>query len=200
MNAPKQQLLLEISNASARGYSFYVYSLSDGEGVFYVGKGSGDRVLHHQRLPESDKNTAKKARIRSAGNALEHCITAYFKHEDDAYRHEASLISELPCLTNIALGDYVAPIDRARMHAQTILDRIVPFEQWKPGEYFEAFKKVTGCTSERDFYDRMVKELQDEIRQPSPTSIEFDKSGRIVRVGYNESHGKPWRPHRTRAV
>lgn len=193
MTETKQQLLAEISNAAQSGYPFYVYTLADKAGVFYVGKGTKARLFQHQTLPKSDKNTAKLARIRASGQMLTHTIVAYFSGSEDALAHEATLIRDLDGLTNLALGDPLSPFEKAQLKAKDILDRIVPFEQWNPpAGAVEVFLKHLGLETPRQYYDHMIRELKAQIKDPSPTSIEFDRAGRVIRKGYNETHGEPF--------
>jgi hypothetical protein len=64
--------------AASRPWRFYVYALTDGDQVVYVGKGSGRR-LHVQR--------------RTHG--CDGYEVARFKRERDAYAHEIRVIAEL---------------------------------------------------------------------------------------------------------
>ena len=192
MTETKQQLLAKISNAAQSGYPFYVYTLADDSGVFYVGKGTKARLFEHQKLHKSDTNTAKQARIRACGQSLTHSIAAYFSDAGEAYSHESRLIQEMDGLTNLALGDPMSPYEKAQLKAGDILSRIVPFEQWNPPmTALTSFLKHLGLSTPRQYYDRMIRELKAEIEEPCPTSWEFDRSGKVIRRGYNESHGAP---------
>jgi hypothetical protein len=69
------------------GLSFYVYAIMDGNAVFYVGKGSGNRLKCQERnfgLP---------------GKILEKC-----SWEDKAFRRERYWIDKLKPIQNISLG------------------------------------------------------------------------------------------------
>lgn len=63
---------------AARKWHAYVYELTYGHGVLYVGKGTGNRL---------------KTQIASFG--LEGREVAWFKSEKDAYQFERKLISEI---------------------------------------------------------------------------------------------------------
>jgi hypothetical protein len=190
MTAPKQQLFNEISNAARSGYPFYVYSLADQDGVFYIGKGKGRRVFQHEALADSDTNVAKRARIRASGNNLDRQVIAYFIAQEDAYTFESSLILGSSGLTNRYLLEYVSPMEKTRNKAQDMLARIAPFEDWHPRkEYLDMFLKVMGFATPRELHDWIVADLKAEIENPTPTSIEFDSRGKPIRYGYNECHG-----------
>ena len=196
MAALKQQLSVKISNAAKAGYPFYVYTLSDDAGVFYVGKGTKARLFQHQKLLDSDKNAAKITRIRASGKSLAHSVVAYFSNSGEAFSYESKLIGDIEGLTNISLGDPVTPYEKAKLKATEILSRIVPFDQWAPPvAVIEQFMAQLGLCTPRQYYDLMVRELKAQIEDPCPTSWEFDRTGKIIRHGYNESATtEPFRP------
>lgn len=83
--------------------------------LFYVGKGKGDRALHH--LSENENiNEAKQRRIKEIENSGQNVEIKIFSDdliEFAAFRLEAKLINELQNLTNIVkpklieiVGDY----------------------------------------------------------------------------------------------
>jgi len=96
---------------------YYVYGLIDPKTKepFYVGKGKGDRALHH--LSENENiNEAKQRRIKEIENSGQNVEIKIFSDdliEFAALRLEAKLINELQNLTNIVkpklieiVGDY----------------------------------------------------------------------------------------------
>jgi len=92
---------------------YYVYTLIDPRDrqVFYVGKGTRDRVAAHGRAAgleteagQSDK-TARIRAIRAAGlEPLIDIVRYGIVDANEAFRIEAALIDYLPGLTNIASG------------------------------------------------------------------------------------------------
>lgn len=90
---------------------FYVYELIDGltGRVFYVGKGCGNRMRHHERDAKAGKQSKTCNRIRKIwrlGGEVQCVEVRRFAREEDAYRFEQALIAKygLDCLTNITLG------------------------------------------------------------------------------------------------
>jgi len=119
---------------------FYVYALSDsrtGE-AFYVGKGKGNRISHHEISARSKKSriSAKVARIRGIwenGGTVERVVIASKLTEPEAYELEREYITACrPTLTNITHGGGPASInpERARrfeafqVECRRILDEI----------------------------------------------------------------------------
>ena len=81
-------------------------------------------------------------------------------------------------------GPRIAPIDRVRMRAQAMLDRMPPFEQW-PGRHMPlSHAAAFGETSARAVYDKLVNELKNEIADPTPTSFTMGPDGKLAHVGY----------------
>lgn len=79
---------------------FYVYELIDPRdgSVFYVGKGKGNRLEHHEKEARAGKRSAKCERIREiwdAGLVIERKIAKRFEAEEDAYAFEAGRIAEI---------------------------------------------------------------------------------------------------------
>ena len=195
--AAPSPLQADIAEAARHGYAFYVYTLSDADGVFYIGKGTRNRVFQHERLSAEDSNYRKKIRIRAAGGALQRSIVAFFSDEQAAYGLEASLIAEGAGLTNIAAGVPLSPKERAMERAREILSRIVPFEQ-SMARHKCVYLPDLGIYSARQMYDGLVAGLQRECSDPTPTSIRIGKDGRLS-YGYGERHGSPL-PDRFRGI
>lgn len=98
---------------------FYVYTLTDSRdgAVFYVGKGKGNRLEHHEQEARAGKRSRKCDRIReiwSAGAKVGRNVVERFADEDEAFDREISLIAEigLANLTNVLPGGQGrAPLD-----------------------------------------------------------------------------------------
>ena len=92
---------------------FYTYALKDPETMkpFYVGKGTGDRIQHHERDARKGCDSAKSLKIRkiweAGGNVIRE-ILREFDSESDALKHEARMIQSTTGLTNIA-GNHRKP-------------------------------------------------------------------------------------------
>ena len=99
---------------------YYVYGLIDPRNrkIFYIGKGTGNRVFEHelesQENPESEKLKLKMiAEIKAAGLEVEKVIINCNLTEAEAFAAEASLINafnyvEDTRLTNIVAGHHSA--------------------------------------------------------------------------------------------
>jgi hypothetical protein len=87
-------------------WPFYVYVLcSESGGVFYVGKGTGDRVFHHRREAEAGGASEKCRVIRILGDRLRYGLFAACQDEDWALMLESTLINlDYQNLTNIKPG------------------------------------------------------------------------------------------------
>lgn len=90
---------------------YYVYELIDPRNnkPFYIGKGKGDRIDHHEKEARKSQSTAKTkliAEIELEGLSIVKNIVKRFKSENAAYKYEEKLIKKigLENLTNVAPG------------------------------------------------------------------------------------------------
>ena len=94
---------------------FYVYALIDprNDRVFYIGKGTGDRVFSHEsesvRSQRSEKEKLRKIReIEASGQSVKRVIVNWGMSESEAFAAEASLINLMSFLSADALTNAVA--------------------------------------------------------------------------------------------
>lgn len=163
----------DIQTAAAHGRPYYVYTLSDADGVFYVGKGKGRRVFHHERV-KTDRNGAKLARIARCGGEPTKEILAFFSDEGSAFACERDLIRESrETLTNMAGGVVdAAAVSKAR--AQSMLDRMLPLDRWKAslaGRPDVVRLAVSVAGSLDALYATLRRAVEKQAADPSPVSI-----------------------------
>lgn len=175
--APKTSALqADISAAAARGYPYYVYTLSDAQGVFYVGKGTRNRVLQHEKLQSSERNGAKIARL-VACRVPDKSIVAFFRDPGHAYDHERELIASYEGLTNITRGQSSA-YESTKARAQAMLLTLPTFTEWSrsmTSDYRAAVLNIAG--SLRGWYDRIKEEVTKQSIDPSPREIHVRSDG-----------------------
>ena len=103
------------SPAVIEALAYYVYYLRDprSDTIFYVGKGTGNRLFHHlnEALAEIERHTAKLDQIRAihdAGLEVGYVIHRHGLTEKQAFEVEASLIDfiGLDDLTNAVSGHH----------------------------------------------------------------------------------------------
>ena len=102
--------------------TYYVYELIDprDDTVFYVGKGTGYRIDHHEAEARRGKQSRKCDRIRAihdAGRYVRKRKVAFYADEDAAYLAEWILMQSYEDLTND-----VRHCQRARAKAKKIAD------------------------------------------------------------------------------
>lgn len=95
---------------------YYVYELSNSltGDVFYVGKGSGERLHHHKKNAIRGEKTLKghyiRSLIKSGGDVIANKVEMFFE-EIDAYAFEKCLIEQygLENLVNLVPGGLMTP-------------------------------------------------------------------------------------------
>ena len=120
---------------SKRFAKWYVYELIDPrtDTVFYVGKGSGNRIDAHERDAKKgicSKKTNKINSIEASGLKIKKQKVAFFWDEQAAYDHETDVIASygLENLTNIMRGGQIA-WDR-RLLARKRKEEPKPLHEW----------------------------------------------------------------------
>lgn len=87
---------------------YYVYALAYPDGrIFYIGKGTSDRILEHEAEARNGGTSRKCEIIReiwARGEQVEKTKLAFFNTADEALAYESSLISSLDGLANIQEG------------------------------------------------------------------------------------------------
>ena len=112
-NTAKLKSFSEKSRESLNG--FYVYALIDprDEKIFYIGKGTGDRVFSHEaesaKVPNSERAKLRKIKeIENSGFAVKRVIVNWGLTEDEAFASEASLINLNKYIPDIQLTNEVS--------------------------------------------------------------------------------------------
>lgn len=102
---------------------YYVYGLIDPrtKQIFYIGKGTKNRVFEHEKespvSPDSEKLKLKTiADIKDAGLEVEKIIINSNLTEEEAFAAEASLLNAFNYVSDAGLTNIVAGIIRQRLH------------------------------------------------------------------------------------
>ncbi len=113
MNSPNIKFFSEKAIEALRG--FYVYALVDprNDKVFYIGKGTGNRVFSHEiesgKSRESEKKKLQKIReIEDSGFNVRRLIVNWGLTENEAFIAEATLINLLNRMADIQLTNEVS--------------------------------------------------------------------------------------------
>ena len=108
MNSFSEKSLLSLGD-------YYVYGLIDprNKQIFYIGKGTGNRIFEHEREsifnPDSEKMKLKTiADIKSEGLDVEKIIINWNLTESEAFAAEASLINAFNYISDIGLTNIVS--------------------------------------------------------------------------------------------
>lgn len=168
-------------------YKWYVYELInpiDGK-TFYVGKGSGNRIEHHEKeaLKEvCSKKCNKIKHIWSLGFEIHRKKNALFWDEQAAYDHETDLIAEigLQNLTNIMPGGQTA-FDRR------LVERSLR-QQNEPRPFKEYLAKLPA---ESAFFDRFAEWFKAGLHNggtivATAKNDKFKFHATITEVAYNK--------------
>lgn len=176
------EIKASIDAAAAHGFLFYVYTLADADGVFYVGKGKGRRLFHHEQLQDGDTNHVKKARICAAGEHFKREILAFFCDESAAYALERELIAEWRVdLTNIQ-GGMIAPDEARLARMQALKDGILPFDAWcQKASDWQRMGAIGAFGSMDAAYLFLMEMIDHLMANPVPTRVFIPRP-----VGYRE--------------
>lgn len=162
---------------------FYVYHLIDPRdgSVFYVGKGTGNRVSQHVRNAVRGRvdNAPKHKRIMQiirSGHAVIERVVADKMTERAAFQIERQMIAEMrECgITNIS-GGSVSNIEKAHQQACESLRRIKTFDEWIRSSTVGQMRAAARCGpggSARAFRDQLVQHLKEiaEMTAPEPAT------------------------------
>ena len=115
---------------------FYTYFLVDPRNneIFYVGKGTGNRIGAHARLVRRGQvdNAAKCERIHQIHEAGLDVVENFHSHHDDeseAFAVERKLIATLPNLTNLSNG-CETETQKAATQARILLGQMKSYDDW----------------------------------------------------------------------
>jgi hypothetical protein len=75
-------------------WGHYVYALCAGKYIFYIGKGTGGRALHHRADARAGEISDKAEMIRRLGPALRYCVLLSGIDDDFVVLMESKLIED----------------------------------------------------------------------------------------------------------
>jgi len=159
---------------------FYVYKLIDprNKQPFYIGKGQGQRLHHHEQEARRGKKSRKCNLIREIWEQqleIQKEIVKEFDDEIAAYNYEADLINliGLKNLTNEIPGGFALAYGRTRSKSVTdrenrkMLDFFLPvidkFDRWKANGYVPYFRVDNGHELAAEF-EQSVRKTVDTLR------------------------------------
>jgi len=104
---------------------YYVYALIDPRNneIFYVGKGTGDRIFDHEKEKGFDTDNTKVCRIndiKNSGNEVKKIIVLYGLAEKEAFVAEATMIN---------LIKYITPADLTNVVSGHHADKVMTVEE-----------------------------------------------------------------------
>jgi hypothetical protein len=119
----------------ASQWRFYVYFLcGPGGEIFYVGKGTGPRVLTHAAEAVAGADGDKAEMLRRLGGQVRYCISAFFEDDDEALLRESILIEAMwPILLNARQDTAFSTLKHIECKnltedAQSLMDLALEFE------------------------------------------------------------------------
>jgi hypothetical protein len=146
--------------------------------VFYIGKGTGNRVFEHVACAltnaiESDKLNRIRA-IEKSGNSVEHFVLRHGLTERDAFEVEAAVIDfiGMPSLSNLQSGHYSTDYGIKSTDEVIAMYSVPPFETSEPVLLININKLFDREMTAAEIYDATRKswvvghrKKQSEIRR-----------------------------------
>ena len=148
---------------------FYVYGLIDPRNnrLFYIGKGTGNRVFQHviesSKKPESEKEKLQTiSNIEASGQYVKHILINWGLTEEEAFASEASLINLMNYISEIHLSNIVAGHHSNGCLSVEEIEKIYGAELLKP----EDIRHKILVVKVNKLYDRHMssREVYDIVR------------------------------------
>ena len=189
---------VERSTDLLRADKYYVYSLAYPNGdMFYIGKGKGDRINHHERgvLNGRGANLQKETIIRKIwanGEQVTKTVLAEFDTEKEALLYEAALIFFMDGLTNIATN--AQDIEKLIQHEERKRERRENDKRFiskrTSSTALRAYREgLTPKTSQEDLARRAGITLQTYRNAESGKNCTYTTATAILRA-LNEARGE----------